>query len=61
MPTDSERCRALCELIAGEPDDSPRAEIYVRLLWQILDRQLFLVPEGLHWWPVVSGMIAATA
>lgn len=60
MPTDSMRCRALCELINREPADSPRAEIYVRLLWQILDKQLFPVPKNLHWQPVDSRSMAAT-
>jgi hypothetical protein len=48
MPTDSHRCRILCELIEREPENSHRAEIYVRLLWQILDRQLFPVSKNLQ-------------
>jgi hypothetical protein len=60
MPNDSERCRVLCELIDREPEDSPRAELYTRLLWQILDKQLFPVSKDLHWRPVHSRM-AATA
>jgi hypothetical protein len=59
MPNDSTRCRVLCELIEREPEDSPRAEMYIRLLWQILDRQLFSVPKDLHWQPV--GAMVATA
>lgn len=61
MPTDSARCRALCELIDREPEDSPRAEIYVRLLWQILDKQLFPVSANLRWRAVDSRALAATA
>jgi len=61
MPNDSARCRVLCELIEREPEDSPRAEMYIRLLWQILDRQLFTVPKDLHWQPVGSRVMLATA
>jgi hypothetical protein len=61
MPTDSARCRALCELIDREPEDSPRAEIYVRLLWQILDKQLFPIPTTLRWRRTDSRVLAATA
>ena len=61
MPTDSMRCRALCELIDREPSDSPRAEIYVRLLWQILDKQLFAIPQNLHWRNTDSRTMTATA
>ena len=61
MPNDSTRCRVLCELIEREPEDSPRAEMYVRLLWQILDRQLFSVPQDLHWQPVGTKVMVATA
>ena len=61
MPNDSTRCRVLCELIEREPEDSPRAEMYIRLLWQILDRQLFTVPKDLHWQPFASRVMLATA
>ena len=49
MPNDATRCQVLCELIDREPEDSPRAEMYVRLLWQILDKQLSPVPVTLRW------------
>ena len=49
MPNDATRCQVLCELIDREPEDSPRAEMYVRLLWQILDKQMFPVPVTLRW------------
>jgi hypothetical protein len=61
MPNDSMRCRVLCELIEREPADSPRSEMYVRLLWQILDRQLFTVPKDLHWQPAGARAMVATA
>ncbi len=61
MPNDSERCRILCELIEREPEDSPRAEIYVRLLWHLLDRQSFHIPESLRWRPMGMAMMVATA
>jgi len=61
MPDDSTRCRVLCELIEREPENSPRAEMYVRLLWQILDRQLFRVPKDLHWRPTETKVMVATA
>jgi hypothetical protein len=35
--------------------------MYIRLLWQILDRQLFTVPKDLHWQPVASRVMLATA
>ena len=49
MPNDKQRCQILCELIDREPEDSLRAEMYVRLLWQILDKQLFPIPVTLRW------------
>ena len=61
MPIDSERCRILCELIDREQENSPRAEMYVRLLWQVLDKQLFAVPQNLHWRPTESRSMVATA
>ena len=61
MPNDAERCRVLCELIDREPEDSPRAELYTRLLWQILDKQLFPVSKDLRWRPVHSRTVAASA
>jgi len=61
MSTDSERCQILCELIDREPEASYRAEIYIRLLWQILDKQLFPISTDLHWRPINSGMLAAAA
>lgn len=51
MHMDAHRCRVLCELIEREPEDSHRGEIYIRLLCQILDRQLFPVSKNLHWPP----------
>jgi len=59
MSMDAYRCRVLCELIEREPEDSHRAEIYVRLLWQILDRQLFPMSKNLHWPPLA--MVARRA
>ena len=61
MPNDSERCRVLCELIDREPEDSPRAEIYVRLLWHLLDHQSFHIPPSLYWKPVGLHAMVATA
>ena len=61
MPTDSVRCRVLCELIEREPEGSPRAEMYVRLLWQILDKQMYVVPKNLHWQPAETKTMVATA
>ena len=61
MPTESDRCRVLCELIDREPENSHRAEMYARLLWQIVDRQLVAVPKDLRWRAVDAGMMAATA
>jgi hypothetical protein len=61
MPNDSELCRILCELIDGEPEHSHRAETYTRLLWQLLDKQLFAVPKNLHWRRGESKRLAATA
>ena len=49
MPSDAERCRILCELIDREPENSARAEMYTRLLWQIVDKQLFPIPKDLCW------------
>ena len=59
MHTDQQRCRILCELIEREPEGSHRADMYVRLLWQILDRQLFPISNNLHCPPV--GMLVAMA
>ncbi len=61
MANDSDRCRVLCELIDREPEDSPRAEIYVRLLWHLLDRQRFCIPATLHWGPSGFQTMVATA
>jgi hypothetical protein len=61
MPTDSTRCQVLCELIEREPEDSLRSEMYVRLLWQILDRQLFTVPKNLRWQPVAGAKVMVAA
>jgi len=61
MPDDTTRCRVLCELIEREPEDSPRAEMYVRLLWQILDRQIFTIPKDLRWKPLGARVMVATA
>jgi len=61
MPTDPERCRILCELIDREPENSHRAKIYIRLLWQIVDKQLFAVPKDLRWRAPDAGMLASMA
>jgi hypothetical protein len=60
MFKDFERCRILCELIDREPETSHRAEMYTRLLWQLLDKQLFAIPKDLHWRAIDLGMFAAT-
>jgi hypothetical protein len=48
-------------LIDREPENSHRAEMYIRLLWQIVDKQLVAVPKDLRWRAVDAGMMAAMA